>query len=79
MNSFRHEIPKSQSEKIVIKRSDINGKSQVDIRIYFRNGDDSWHPTKRGISIQLRHLLEVRLAFEMLAEAIESEKGKRYA
>jgi hypothetical protein len=74
MNKFRHEIPKTQSEKIVIARSNYKGASLVDIRVHFKDDKDKWHPTKRGVSITLGKFEEVQLAFERIAEAIAAER-----
>ena len=54
------EIRKSNTEKIVISKSEYRGNERVDIRSYYFNVDaGEWRPTKKGVSFPPELLKEV--------------------
>jgi len=54
------EIRKSNTEKIVVTRTEYRGKERIDIRIhYFDVENGEWRPTKKGISFQPEFLEDI--------------------
>ena len=53
------EIQKNKKTKLVIKLSEYKGHKFVDVREYFINKDNTWVPTKRGMTFKPALVTEV--------------------
>lgn len=61
-------IERSETEQLQISVSEYNGKSYLNMRIFFTNDDGAtWIPTKKGVTFTPDQL-------DMLSEAIEEAK-----
>jgi hypothetical protein len=47
------EPEKNPLEKLCVSLREYRGRSFVDIRQHFLGDDDVWHPTKKGITVEL--------------------------
>ena len=56
---MRHEIERSETEKLVIENSQYKGHDLVSLRIYFLSKEGEWLPTKKGVTFRLDQLDEV--------------------
>ena len=45
------EIEKNSQQKIRISIEVYNTHHYVDVRVYYRNENGEWHPTKKGITL----------------------------
>ena len=45
------EIEKNSQQKIRISIELYNNHHYVDVRVYYRNENGEWHPTKKGITL----------------------------
>tara|TARA_Y100000310_G_C20128401_1_gene554707 strand:- start:54 stop:269 length:216 start_codon:yes stop_codon:yes gene_type:complete len=63
------EIKKNSTEKIVISLNEYKGHKYIDVRIHYLNfKDDTYKPTKKGITISSD---KVKPVMEMILEAAE--------
>ena len=60
-----HAFPKSPEEEIRFTLRQYKDRHYVDVRLWFQpsNGGD-YHPTKKGITVSLEYLAELRKGFE---------------
>jgi len=47
-----HDFEKSKNKKICIHVQEYKGSVFLSIREFFRNKDDEWHPSPRGITVR---------------------------
>ncbi|MBP6942295.1 MAG: transcriptional coactivator p15/PC4 family protein [Syntrophorhabdaceae bacterium] len=45
------EIPRSETEKILIQIREYKERKYIDCRIHFENDKQEWIPTKKGITL----------------------------
>ncbi len=45
------EIPKNAFEKYVVTPGEFQGKTRIDIRVYYKAESDNWLPTKKGVNM----------------------------
>jgi len=71
--SFR----KNAMEEVRASLSDYKGKTYLDIRVFYRDEEGEWKPTKKGITIAPDLLPELEKAVAALRDAIEQPaRGK---
>ena len=49
-------IPKNKNEEIHISLDEFNGHNLASIRIYYYAKGSEWHPTKKGLSVNVDKL-----------------------
>ncbi|MBK7141880.1 MAG: transcriptional coactivator p15/PC4 family protein [bacterium] len=55
----RFELERSATERLIIEESEYKGHQLVSLRIYFLSDDQSWLPTKKGVTFKREQLDEV--------------------
>ncbi len=55
----KFEIERSGTERLIIEESEYKGHQLVSLRIYFLSDDQSWLPTKKGVTFKREQLDEV--------------------
>ena len=71
-----HSFARNQEERIQIILRKYKDKYYVDLRVWFQTEEDSTlRPTKRGISLALEQLPELRKGMERLLKAAEKFRG----
>ena len=68
------EIQKNSAEVVRVQLRDYQGRRYLDIRTHFWSEDgpeEELRPTKKGISLSVEKLPELRAAIEALAAAVE--------
>ncbi len=55
----KFEIERSATERLIIEESEYKGHQLVSLRIYFLSDDQSWLPTKKGVTFKREQLDEV--------------------
>ena len=51
MDKVIAELPKGPLDKLVISLREYQGHPFIDLRLYFLGDDETWHPTKKGITV----------------------------
>lgn len=64
------EVTKSNKEKIIIKKVTKSGKGFIDVRVYYKDGED-YKPSPKGVAIPQSKVNEVIDLFKA-GEAIDS-------
>ncbi len=61
-----YEFQKNSSEKLLIRFTEYNGKSLIDLRVFFQSDDsgDEWKPTRKGIAMSRDLLSELLKGIE---------------
>lgn len=44
-------IPKGEGEQITISKKEYKGFKYVDIRLFFKDSENAWKPTKKGVTV----------------------------
>jgi len=70
-----HSFPRNVNEDVRFTLRKFKGKHYADLRIWFReeNGE-TYHPTKKGVSVSLEFLPEIRRGVEKLLKATEKTR-----
>lgn len=63
---MRFELEKNPTERVVIEDSEYKGHQLVQLRIYFLAEEDTWLPTKKGVSFRRDQLDEVIEALQKI-------------
>ncbi len=46
-------VDKNSRDRIEVRSAEYNGHPYIDIRTYWRNGDDdAWKPSKKGVTVK---------------------------
>ena len=69
MEEVAYEFDKGNEEVVRATVSEFAGKRRADLRIYFKGNDGDWHPTKRGVSLNIDMVEELQAAVAKLVEA----------
>lgn len=73
-------FPRSKDEKIQFTLSKYRGKRYVDLRLWFKGKEnDEFYPTKKGISIPLDQIGQVRKGFEQVSKHLEKSRNREVA
>lgn len=79
-NELIHEFQKNALEKVKIQFSEYKGKETIDIRVYCLDlgGDDGLKPSRKGISMERKHMPElfkgIKRAYEIWTEEAKNRK-----
>jgi hypothetical protein len=46
------DIERNPTEVVRVSVSEYKGRKYVDLRIYFKNAEGEWAPTKKGVTVQ---------------------------
>ena len=57
-------IDKIETERIQIELKSYKGKEYMDIRIFFKNDEGEWLPTKKGVTVSVHKLNDFLEAFK---------------
>jgi hypothetical protein len=68
------DIDKNTQEIIRVQPTEFKGYQLVDIRVFYRDGDEL-KPTKKGITFKREMLTEVINCLKAVAEQSEAEKA----
>lgn len=67
-------IPKNSREEIRVYRSNYIGRDLVNIRVFFKDVDGTYKPTRKGIAFRAEQLNEIIDALNTIKKEIEDEK-----
>lgn len=59
------DIEKSPTERIRVSVNEYEGHEYVDCRVWFRNNEGEWLPTKKGITLNLHYAEDVIEALQI--------------
>lgn len=68
MEAIAYEFPRGRNEVIRATIANFGGSKRADLRVYFLNKDGEWTPTKKGVSVTLDQLKELKKAVAKLEE-----------
>ena len=68
---FVFKFKKNALEEVRASLSDYKGKTYLDIRVFYRDEEGEWKPTKKGITLAPDLLPELEKAVVSLREALE--------
>ncbi len=69
---FGFEIQRSNSTKLVVKATSVNGKEMIDIRTYYLDkGTNKYKPTSKGTTVDLEHARKFMLRFRKMYLAMQ--------
>ncbi len=66
------EMEKGWNEKIVFSFSTFRGKNYADIRVYYKDDEGEWKPTKKGVAITVDRFSEFKERLGELESYLES-------
>lgn len=67
------DVQKNTQETIRVHQTEYKGHDLVDIRVYYRDGNDDLKPTRKGITFKRELLDEILEALNQLKENITEE------
>jgi hypothetical protein len=65
-----HSFDRSATEQVQVSLSTYKGKTYVDLRIYYKDSDGEYRPTKKGITMSPTQLPELGEAIRKLIEKV---------
>lgn len=68
------DVEKNGQETIRIHRTEYKGHDLVDIRVYYRDGNDELQPTRKGITFKRELLDDVIKALNHLRESMTEKR-----
>ena len=74
-NKLVAEIQKSDIEIIRVSLTQYRNKDYFDIRLYYRE-DGDWRPTKKGLTLAIGLLPELKKAIQALDKALTQQQKK---
>jgi len=79
MDALLARITKNPTEEVRVSLTNYRGYDLVDIRVFFQDEQGEWRPTKRGVSLSIDSVAELREAIvkaeEMLSELPATRKS----
>ena len=66
-------IKRSESEQLTVTIQTFAGSEGIDARVFFKDTDGKWKPTKRGIRIRFD---EGEALLRLIAKALNTKKDK---
>lgn len=61
------EMPRNWNDKVVFSITEFRDKRAFDIRVFYQDKEEEWHPTPRGVGLPLE-------LFEQFLEKVEELK-----
>ena len=74
-NKLVAEIQKNDLEVVRVCLTEYKGKDYFDIRLYYRE-DGDWRPTKKGLTLAIGLLPELKKAIQALDKALTQQQKK---
>ncbi|GIX40368.1 MAG: hypothetical protein KatS3mg129_0101 [Leptospiraceae bacterium] len=71
---FSKDIEKNKSEIIRISIDEYKGEKLVNIRVFYKNKEGEWAPTKKGIAIRLELFSKLKSVLDEVEEIINDLK-----
>jgi hypothetical protein len=71
------EVPKNPSEVIRISIEEFRGSTFIDLRVYWKNGQGEWKPSKKGIALNAGCIDLVIEALETASKALDHAGTRR--
>ncbi len=72
-----YSFERGQNEEIQISVSKYKSRYYMDLRVWFKPEDqESFYPTKKGISVALDHLPELRKGLERVSKVSEKIRSE---
>lgn len=68
MEAIAYEFQKGNNEIVRATISNFGGGKRADLRIYFLNKEGQWTPTRKGISVSLDLVKELKKAVAKLED-----------
>ena len=65
---YAKEFPQTDTQKIVVDVNSYTNRARLDVRTWFLGDDGLWHPTRKGVQMQLELVERVAQAMVDLAE-----------
>lgn len=65
------EFERNPTEKVVVSMSVFKGRQLADLRTYYESEEDEWRPTKKGVSVPVEKLPELKEAVDKLIKLAE--------
>ncbi len=63
-------VDKNSRERIEVRAAEYQGHQYIDIRTYWRNGDDdAWKPSKKGVTVKPELVADFIAVLKRAAEA----------
>jgi hypothetical protein len=72
MEALVARIAKNPTEEVRISFTSYRGYDLIDIRVYYQDEQGEWRPTKRGVSLSVDSLTELRDAVVKAEEMLNS-------
>lgn len=70
-----HSFQKNETEEVKVELRKFKGRYYLDIRVWFQSEqDNSLHPTKKGISLGVEHLSELRKSLDKVSKLTEKRQ-----
>jgi hypothetical protein len=69
------ELPHGQSEVVRVSVREIRGRMRVDLRIWFRTGDNTWQPSQKGFTANPRQVPELVRGLMLAGQAVDPNGG----
>ncbi len=69
-------FPRSKDEKVHFTLRKYRGKFYMDIRVWYKTGDsEEFYPTKKGISVPVELISQLRKGIEQVSKSLEKSKA----
>lgn len=71
---FIRDIEKNKSEIIRVTIDEYKGEKLINIRVFFKDKDGNWSPTKKGIAIRIEMFPKLKKVLDEVEEIINDNK-----
>ncbi|MFN3604789.1 MAG: transcriptional coactivator p15/PC4 family protein [Leptonema sp. (in: bacteria)] len=71
---FKRDIEKNKSEIIRVSIDEYKGEKLVNIRIFYKDKEGNWSPTKKGIAIRLDTFPKLKEVLDEIEDLINDQK-----
>jgi hypothetical protein len=69
------EVPHGPNEVVRVSVREIRGRMRVDLRIWFRTGDNTWHPSQKGFTANPRQVPELVRGLMLAGQAFDPREA----
>ena len=77
MDALLARITKNPTEEVRVSLTSYRGYDLVDIRVFFQDEQGEWRPTKRGVSLSIDSVAELREAIVKAEERLNELPATR--
>lgn len=67
---FKRDIEKNKSEIIRVSIDEYKGEKLINIRVFYKDKDGNWAPTKKGIAIRLEVFPKLKEVLDEVEEIV---------